>query len=143
MNNLTRNRNHIWTHEEKEYLKEITYGRTYKEIQNLLNNKFNLNLRITQISSAIKRNNLKTGFNGQFKKGHIPFNKGLKGYKGANITSFKKGNIPSNLRPIGSERINVEGYVEIKTSNKWELKHRYIWEQHHGEIPKTHNVLFF
>ena len=27
---------------------------------------------------------------------------------------FKKGNVPANHRPIGSERITVDGFVEIK-----------------------------
>ena len=133
---------HKWSCDEKEYLKKITYGKTYKEIQSLLNNKFNLNLSITQISSAIKRNNLKTGLDGRFEKGHIPFNKNLKGYMGANKTSFKKGNIPLNLRPVWSERINIEGYIEVKTPSKWKLKHRQVWEQHYGEVPKGCNILF-
>ena len=34
---------------------------------------------------------------GQFEKGLIPWNKGVKGYMGANRTSFKKGD---NSRPL-------------------------------------------
>ena len=62
----------------------------------------------------------------------------------SNKTSFKKGTIPPNYRPVGSERINMEGYTEVKVKdpNKWELKHRLIYKQHYGEIPKGHNVIF-
>ncbi|CAM3000571.1 hypothetical protein HAHI6034_11025 [Hathewaya histolytica] len=70
---------HIWSKEEKGYLKKITPGHHYKEIQKLMNEKFNLSLTLNQIKGAIGRYKLNTGFNGQFKSGHIPFNKGLKG----------------------------------------------------------------
>ena len=57
---------------------------------------------------------------------------------------FKKGNSPVNHREVGSERINVDGYIEIKVAepNRWKLKHRIIWEQVNGEIPKGYNVQF-
>ena len=44
------------------------------------------------------RNNLTTGTGGYFRKGSIPWNRGIKGYMGANKTSFKKGNIPPNYK---------------------------------------------
>ena len=63
---------------------------------------------------------------------------------GANKTSFKKGTTPPQYRPVGSERINKEGYLEVKIAdpNKWELKHRYIYKKYYGDIPKGHNVIF-
>ena len=59
-------------------------------------------------------------------------------------TQFKKGNVPHNWRPVGSERVNVDGYIEIKVSGpkKWMMKHRYVWQQHYGEIPKGSMVIF-
>ena len=47
-------------------------------------------------------------------------------------------------KPVGSERINIEGYTEVKVANpnKWRLKHRVIWEQHNGEIPKGCAIIF-
>lgn len=84
----------------------------------------------------------------QFKKGHISFNKGKKMppeiYEKAKATMFKKGNIPHNYKPVGSERVNVDGYVEIKVGdpNRWRLKHRVIWEEANGEIPEGYNVQF-
>ena len=135
---------HRWTDEEKEYLASIVKGKTYKELLSLMNEKFDYEFSSQQIESALRRYNLKTGNTGQFKKYQEPWNKGLKGYIGANKTSFKKGTIPPNYKPIGTERFAKDGYIEVKVKdpNVWELKHRYIYKKHYGDIPKGHNVIF-
>lgn len=135
---------HKWTDEEKEYLASIVKGSTYKEITKQMNDKFEHDFSEEQIKGAMARYKLTTGTGGYFKKGSTPWNKGLKGHMGANKTSFKKGTIPPQYRPVGSERITRDGYTEIKVKdpNKWELKHRLIYKQHYGEIPKGHNVIF-
>lgn len=135
---------HKWTDEEKEYLASIVKGKSYKEITKLMNEKFNHQLSEMQIKGVMFRNNLTTGTGGHFRKGSIPWNRGLKGYMGANKTSFKKGTIPPNYKPVGTERLAKDGYIEVKVKdpNKWELKHRLIYKEHHGEIPKGHNVIF-
>lgn len=84
----------------------------------------------------------------RFKPGHVSHNKGKKlpkeVYDKIKDTMFKPGHTPVNHREVGSERINVDGYIEIKVAepNKWRCKHRVIWEQHNGEIPKGFNVQF-
>lgn len=88
----------------------------------------------------------------QFKKGHTPFNKGkeerefrsLEAIERCRTTQFKPGQIPHNTRPIGYESIHSDGYVYIKveTEKKMVLKHRYVWKQHHGEIPQGMCVAF-
>ena len=84
----------------------------------------------------------------RFHKGHIPTNKGKKVspeiYEKMSPTMFKKGHINENKRAVGSERVNVYGYIEIKVAepNRWRLKHRLIWEQHNGIIPEGCNVQF-
>ncbi len=88
---------------------------------------------------------------GEFKKGHVPFNKGKKMpaevYELLKSTMFKKGNVPANVKPIGhlSVRPDTSGreyiYIKIKDS-VWELYHRYLWEQEHGEIPKKMKLVF-
>ena len=119
---------HKWTDEEKEYLASIVKGSTYKEITKQMNGKFEYNFSEEQVKGMMYRNKLTTGTGGYFKKGSTPWNKGLKGYMGANKTSFKKGTIPPNYRPVGSERINMEGYTEIKVKdpNKWEYVREYL-----------------
>ena len=135
---------HVWSKEEKEYISEIAFGHNVKEIQKMMNEKFNYDYTKAQIRGALSRYKLKTGFDGRFAKGHTPMNKGTKGMSKANKTSFKKGHTPLNYRPIGSERINVDGYVEIKIAdpNVWKLKHRVIWEQHYGPIPNHQPIIF-
>ena len=135
---------HKWTDEEKEYLKSIVKGNTYKEITKKMNDKFEYDFSEEQIKGAMFRNKLITGIGGHFKKNHTPWNKGSKGLTSANKTSFKKGMIHINHREVGSERITRDGYIEIKVAepNKWRLKHRVIYEKHYGEIPKNHAVIF-
>lgn len=84
----------------------------------------------------------------QFAKGHTPQNKGKRVspevYAKCAPTMFKKGQRCWNHKEVGSERVNVDGYIEVKVAepNKWRLKHRVVWEQHNGEIPKGCNVQF-
>ena len=59
---------HRWTDEEKEYLASIVKGKTYKELLELMNEKFEYEFSSQQIESALRRYNLKTGNTGQFKK---------------------------------------------------------------------------
>ena len=135
---------HKWTDEEKEYLASIVKGSTYKEITKQMNGKFEYNFSEEQVKGMMYRNKLTTGTGGYFKKGSTPWNKGLKGYMGANKTSFKKGTIPPNQVPIGTESITKGGYIKVKVGepNKWKLKQRYIYEQHYGEIPNNCNIIF-
>ena len=84
----------------------------------------------------------------RFQKGRTPENKGKRVspevYEKMSSTMFKKGHTPANHREVGSERINKDGYIEIKVAepNRWRLKHRLIWEQHNGIIPEGCNVQF-
>ena len=139
---------HKWTKFELDYLRLISWNRSHKDIARMFNDHFKLDISCTAIVGAMKRNNIQTGRTGYFRKGNIPHNKGKKMspevYEKAKATMFKKGNIPPNYRPVGSERTTVDGYREIKVSdpNKWELKHRYIYEQHFGKIPKEDIVIF-
>lgn len=135
---------HNWTNEEKEYLKSIVKNNSYKEITKKMNDRFNCDFSEGQIKGFMARNKLVTGRGGHFKKGSIPWNKGTKGLTKANKTSFKKGIIHFNYKQVGEERIDKYGYVQIKVAepNKWDLKHRVIYEKHYGEIPKNHAVIF-
>lgn len=87
------------------------------------------------ISSLCKRNAWLTGRTGCFKKGNIPHPNARP--KGPNKTSFKKGDRPHNWKPVGSTRITVDGYVEVKTKepNVWQQQHVLNWMSIHGEAP--------
>ena len=136
---------HKWKEEEKKYLGEITPGRHYEEILELMNEKFEYKFRTQQIVGAIKRYGYDTGFNGRFQKGHEPWNKDTKGIAKSNRTSFQKGHEPWNKKKVGSERINGDGYVEVKIdkSNKWKLNQRVMYEKYHNIKLMPDDVVIF
>lgn len=139
---------HVYTDEEKAFLREWVYGHSRKEITEEFNRRFNHDFSVKRVTASMKRYGGTTGRTGYFPKGNAPHNKGKKMppdiYKKCKGTMFKKGQIPTNHRPVGSERVNVDGYLEIKIAepNKWTLKHNYAWEQANGKIPKGHVVIF-
>lgn len=136
---------HRWKPEEVEYLREISKGRYKTEIVKMVNEKFGLNLSFTQVKSKMDILKIRTGVNTKYQKGHTPWNpKGTKRPGFSNKGSFKKGHVCKNKKPVGTERINRDGYIEIKAANPstWKLKHRLIWEEHYGPIPKNHVIIF-
>lgn len=74
----------------------------------------------------------------RYQSGHTTWNKGAKGYIGANKTSFKKGNKPHNTREVGSTRIDgKDKFLLVKVADKvWIRKEILIWEEANGPIPK-------
>ena len=91
----------------------------------------------------------------RFKPGLTPWNKGLKWMGGGGVeTQFKKGEISGRARelmkPLGSERISKEGYLERKIDDTpgvgqrchWARVHKILWESAHGPVPKGHVVVF-
>lgn len=130
--------------EHRKFIEKNCKGITTEELAILFNERFKVNITRNQIRAYLKNNKLKNGLGGQFKKGHIPVNKGTKGMMKPNKTSFVKGHIPGNYRSVGSERINKEGYIEIKICdpNKWALKHNFIYEKEVGKVPKGHALFF-
>ena len=134
----------LFNAEQEQFIRNHAKGLYAYELADLLNKEFGTSFTTQQVSSFKKRKHIVSGMSTQFKKGHVPFNKGTKGFVKPNSGTFKKGQKPFNYRPIGSERVTVDGYTEIKVAdpNVWKLKHRLIWEQHNGQIPKGSTVLF-
>lgn len=134
---------HRYTKDQVDFLKNNVKGRSRKELRELFNNEFKLQLSLNQIIAFIKNNKLKNGLDARFKSGNIPFNKGKKGFGGHEPTQFKKGNRPHNYKPIGTERIR-SGYVDVKIAapNIWRAKHLVVWEEANGPVPKGHVVMF-
>ena len=94
---------------------------------------------------------------GCFAKGNRPFNKGrsrkewmgVEGERKCAETHFKPGTVhpkSPTLRPVGYECMrNEKGkiYIWIKPEGRRMMpKHRWLWEQAYGPIPKGHNVQF-
>lgn len=130
----------------REFIKKHYVGVGHQGMADLLNKTFGTSYTKGQMKSYYNRFKLNSGLTGYFPEGHVPMNKGKKGisYPGMEATQFKVGQMPVNFRPVGSERISVDGYVEIKVADprKWRLKHQVIWEKVNGPIPKEHVVIF-
>lgn len=139
---------HYFTQEEFEFIDRNVEGRTVAELTAMVNEHFGLNLKDSQIRAFMKNNWLCNSVDCRFQPGQTPWNKDKKGVTfGGKATQFKKGNKPFNWVPIGSERVNGDGYVDIKVADgkkqrNWKGKHILIWEEHNGPVPKGHAVIF-
>lgn len=99
----------------------------------------------SEASGRVLKGKADRGISGRFKKGDQPWNKGLNvpSTEGMKATQFKKGMIPHNAKYDGHERINVDGYIEVRIRpGKYLQKHRMVWEAAKGEIPKGMLVVF-
>ena len=116
--------NSLLTIEEEQFVLDNYKGKLTKEICDMLYEKFGNRYSELQINTFKRYRKLKSGTKG----------------KGG----FKKGGTPPNTRPIGSEKVNKDGYTRIKVAepNVWKLKQQYIWEQHNGKIPKGYSIVF-
>lgn len=141
-----------YTDEQIEFIKDNVKN-PVKDLTKMFNERFGMNVTTSSIEHLKHKYNLRSGIRYNcFKKGNIPHNKGKKWdeYISKEVqdkirtAQFKKGYIPHNHRPVGSERISKDGYIYKKTGepNAWKEKHRYIYEQHFGEIPKNYIVSF-
>ena len=136
---------YLYSKEVKEFINKNYVGIGHSDMADQVNKIFGTNYTGQQIKSYYGRYKLDSGLTGQYAKGHTPFNKGKPKYWiGGEESQFKKGHTPANHREVGSERVSVYGYVEIKVAepNKWKLKHVVVWEEHSGPVPKGSCVLF-
>lgn len=143
---------HRYSEEQKKFIIDNNYGKYSKELAEMFNQQFDTNITANEIKWFRKNHKLNSGLTGQFQKGNISHNKGKKqseymtkqAIERTKATRFKKGNRPSNYRPVGSERITKDGYIEVKVAdpNKWETKNKIVYKQHFGDIPKGYNVIY-
>ena len=148
-----------WTQWEVDYLKQHYATQTCADIAKWVHHSpravvgkaFSLGLRKDKafMAECSKR--------GQFAKGNRPFNKGKRwedfmsdeGRRKSAKTQFKPGEVNPHsptLRPVGYECVRTEKgrkYIWIKPEGRRMMpKHRWLWEQAHGAIPKGYNVQF-
>lgn len=109
----------------------------------------------------------KVGASFRFMAGHVPANKGLRrpgwGPGRMKATQFKpgalRGKALQNFKPLGTERLSKDGYLERKVHNdipagasrqeanrlrmrRWRAVHLLVWEAAHGALPKGHALVF-
>lgn len=143
---------HEWSEEELEFLKEIYPHYPNREIAKMLKDKFGIEVTDKQLANVRNNNGLPKKVipnSGIYRKGKEPWNKGKtmseETKEKIKKTWFKKGHIPENHRPIGSTRIDRDGYklIKIAEPNKWALYHRHLYEKTHGEKLSKNEVVIF
>ena len=144
---------HKYTDEEHKFMQSFIPGHTYKEIVAEYNKTFSEPITESRVKGYMANHKINNGLTGRFKKGHIPANKGTHPPTVGRMaeTQFKKGNLPGNTKPIGYERITKDGYIEVKIkmrpshpscNDNFKFKHRLVWEEAHGPIPKGYKLTF-
>lgn len=91
----------------------------------------------------------------QFRPGNKPWNKGLLGMAPLSPdttfrTGVRMGQALHNWMPVGSLRVNSDGYLVRKIADitgasqhhNWRSEHRIVWEAAHGPVPPGHAVIF-
>ena len=151
-----------WTDEMIAAFCEIVPGRTQGQIADEFERQLGIRLSVSQIKNAKMRFGVRSGTNGgQFVKGQRAWNKGMplsewmspEAEQRCAAGRFKPGNLPHNSSKyrIGDERVNGDGYVEVKIMdrptdghhNNWKPKHLLVWEREHGcKVPNGHAVIF-
>ncbi len=140
---------------EHSFLRAYTPGHSYAEIRDAFKSRFGWLPESKNFpKNYIHNHKLNTGKTGRFKKGHIPANRGKRvskdTYEKCKGTMFKQGNLPPSTDPIGTEKRLWDGYTWVKVNNipnakksvNWKQKHRLVYEQHYGAVPKNHIVIF-
>ena len=136
----------LFSPEVEKYIRDNVKGTGNEELTKQVNDTFGTNYSRGQVKRYKQNNKLSSGLTGRFEKGQEPPNKGKKGVcaAGCEKTWFKKGAVPPNHKPVGSERIDKDGYVLVKVEEhkKWQLKHRVVWGKYNGSVPKGYAVIF-
>lgn len=149
---------HKWTDEERARLAEVAPGRGHDEIRAIMTDEFGDHFGGSRITAALKRYGIRTGLTGRFEKGTAG---GFKSeehrrafLEAGKATRFRKGEVhgyaAQREQPVGTERVNKDGYVEVKVSEglqrkancNFRMKHHVVYEQAHGAIPDGCNVVF-
>lgn len=155
-----------WNKSEDKFLKESVGKITWKECAG------NLNRSVRSVYSRVNTLGLKhpkkfiakitkeKWLSGEmegckkswYTKGSVPANKGKKqsefmtpeGITNSAKTRFKKSHNPHNHKPVGHTRVDKDGYTYIKVAepNVFKLKHRVLWEEAHGPIPRGSIIQF-
>lgn len=150
---LQAGRSRLFTQEQVEFLR-ANYGEmSRRQLTAAFNREYGDSKTVSQIIAFVKNHKIHSGRTGHFAKGHKPWNEGLAGCGVCqpNSGNFVKGNVPANLTPLGTERVNADGFIEIKVpvpnpytdaQTRYMHKHVWVWEQEHGPVPDGHVLRF-
>jgi len=133
----------IWTEKDIEYFKKVFPWNPNKNLERY----FKCNY--SAIKNLARRLDLKKEIpnSGCFKKGHTPWNKGLK-YSHINSGQFPLFHKPHNTKMEGELTIRTDTRTSRKYlykkigDNNWIAYNRYLWEKFKGKIPPGMLVVF-
>lgn len=130
-----------------DYIYANYQGCGNKEMAQRLNAEFGASYTTKQLNAFYKNHQLNSGLTGRFEEGHVPANKGKKGWcaPGCEKTQFKKGSVPVNKTEIGTVRLRCDGYLWEKYGegcHDWKPKHQLVWERERGTVPAGHVITF-
>lgn len=158
-----------WTDDMHEFMREFIPGHTEGEIASAFEERFGVKLTRDQVKNEKTFLGVRSGtFGGRFEPGHVPANKGrpIEEWMPSEDSRaacargrFKKGDLPINARgvPVGSERVDLQGYTWVKvaerphlkeggcgrTNDNWRAKHIIVWEKANGRpVPPRSMVVF-
>ncbi len=144
----------LWPKEYCEWITANCQGKTWAQVLEEFNEHFGVNYPLEQLIHKAKNAKWRNGYDGRFKKGDVPWQKGrpLDEEHRALLRrwEFQKGHRPLNQLPLGSERVDQMGYtwvkvaehVGVKKYENWQPKHKLIWEQAHGPLEEGQIVIF-
>lgn len=124
--------------EEIAWIKAQTIGKTTAELAEDISSHFGMTMTTRQARALKQIYGISGGVTGKGRKLRPAH------YEKIKASMFKPGRIPSNKVPVHTERITVDGYIDVKIAEPdvWKAKQRLVWEQHNGPIPKGMVVLF-
>ena len=130
-----------------DYIQANYLGVGNKEMAERLNAIFGTAYTTAQLKSYYANHDLNSGLTGRFEKGHIPPNKGRKGYcaPGAEKGHFKAGHTPHNKTPIGTILVKSDGYLWQKVgegARDWRQLSHILWEQTNGPVPEGGRLIY-
>ena len=106
------------------------------------------------LSNAIRQRSIDkgraVGEQTRFQAGHRTWNKGIPFHAGGRSaeTRFKPRHLPHNYKPMGSERVTKNGYLQRKMTETgypprdWVFVHHIVWKEAGLEIPKGFALCF-
>lgn len=135
--------------EHLDFLRKHYPTMSRKELLEAFNSHFEVNLDLNQLGRALKKNKIQSGRTGRFEAGSESW-KLVKTHR-PNSGTFRAGSIPANTKPLWTERVDDEGYIQIKVplpnpytkaKTRYMHKHVYVWEQANGPVPEGMVILF-
>lgn len=143
---------HKWSEEEIGFIRKIYPYYENKEISKMVKEKFSFDVSTRNLQNVRNKYKIPKKVipnSGCYRKGDVPWNKGREmsdeTKEKVKKTWFKKGQIPKNHKPVGSTRVDRDGYklIKIAEPNKWALYHRHLYEKEHGEKLKKNEAVIF